>query len=84
MVVGMHAKRAANPAAKRTKLSDRDMDQLVALVWAQGWWCERAGNQHMKCYPPNDKRMVPIPSTPSSSRTRANKLSALKRSGLSA
>lgn len=80
----MHPKRVANPAAKRPKLSNKEMDRLVMLAWAQGWWCERAGNQHIKCYPPSDLRMVPIPSTPSSSRTAANKLSALKRSGLKA
>jgi hypothetical protein len=78
----MHQKRVANPTAKRPKLADKEMDRLVLLAWVQGWWCERAGNQHVKCYPPNDKRMVPIPSTPSGSRTAANKLSALKRSGL--
>ncbi len=80
----MHPKRAADPHARRPKLPNKEMDELVARAWAQGWWCERAGNKHIKCYPPNDMRMVPIPSTPSGSRTRANKLSALKRSGLKA
>jgi hypothetical protein len=58
------------------------MDSLVRKCWAQGWWCIRAGNKHAKCYPPNDQRMVPIPATPSGSRTYANKLAALKRAGL--
>lgn len=80
----MHPKRIANPAVKRPKLPNKDMDRLVMLAWTQGWWCERAGNQHVKCYPPNDRHMVPIPSTPSGSRTGANKLSALRRSGLKA
>jgi hypothetical protein len=78
----MHPKREANPDAKRPKLQRKDMDELVRLCWEQGWWCQRAGNKHVKCWPPNDADMVPIPSTPSGSRTRQNKLSALKRRGL--
>lgn len=80
----VHPKREANPDAKRPKLPDKDMDRLVGLCWEQGWWCERAGNKHVKCWPPNDAAMVPIPSTPSGSRTYKNKLSALKRRGLNA
>lgn len=60
------------------------MDELVKKCWDQGWWCERGGNKHVKCYPPDDHAMVPIPSTPSGSRTYRNKLAALRRSGLSA
>jgi hypothetical protein len=58
------------------------MDKLVRLCWEQGWWCLRAGNKHIKCWPPNDAAMIPIPSTPSGSRTYINKLAALRRSGL--
>lgn len=78
----MHPKREANPDAKRPKQPNKDMDKLVRMCWEQGWWCERAGNKHIKCWPPNDLAMVPIPSTPSGSRTYANKLSALRRQGL--
>ena len=80
----MHPKRLANPNATRPKVPNKDMDSLVRLCWDQGWWCERAGNQHIKCFPPSDKAMTPIPSTPSGSRSYANKLSALRRSGLKA
>lgn len=78
----MHPKREANPNAKRPKLTNQDMDALVQLCWEQGWWCERAGNKHIKVWPPSGGRMVPIPATPSGSRTYRNKMSALRRSGL--
>lgn len=78
----VHPKREAKPDAKRPKQPNKDMDKLVRMCWKQGWWCERAGNKHVKCWPPGDAAMVPIPSTPSGSRTYTNKLSALKRSGL--
>lgn len=78
----MHPKRISNPKAKRPKTKHAEIDRLIVLAWKQGWWCERAGNNHIKCYPPNDQRMVPLPSTPSGSKTPANKLAALKRSGL--
>jgi hypothetical protein len=78
----MHPKRIANPSEKRPKQPNRDMDKLVRMCWDQGWWCERAGNNHVKCYDPDGDGMVPIPSTPSGSRTYANKLAALRRRGL--
>jgi hypothetical protein len=78
----LHPKRQENPNKKRPKLRNRDMDALVRLAWDAGWWCERGGNNHIKCYPPNDSRMVPVPSTPSGSRTAANVLAALRRGGL--
>lgn len=77
----MHPKRAANPDAKRPTVRNRDMDALIVLAWDASWWCERGGKNHVKCFPPNDSRMVPIPSTPSGSRTAANKLAALRRGG---
>jgi hypothetical protein len=80
----MHPKRAANPDAKRPRVRNREMDALIALAWEAGWWCERGGRNHVKCFPPNNSRMVPIPSTPSGSRTAANKLAALRRGGLEA
>jgi hypothetical protein len=60
------------------------MDSLIAKCWEQGWWCERAGNNHVKCYSIDGAAMIPIPSTPSGSRTYDNKLAALKRHGLTA
>jgi hypothetical protein len=79
-----HPKRIASPDTKRPKLPHRDMDALVRMAWEQGWWCVRAHTNHVKCWPPNDTRMIPIPSTPSGSNTYANKLAALKRGGLRA
>jgi hypothetical protein len=78
----MHPKRADKPNAKRPRVSDRDMDKLVEACWMHGWWCVEGGKHHVKCYPPNDERMVIIPSTPSGSRTLQNKKAALRRSGL--
>jgi hypothetical protein len=79
----MHPKRQESPNAKRPKVSNRDMDGLVAAAWDQGWWCERGGRNYVKCYPPNGSRMVPIQSTPSNPRrARANKMAALRRAGL--
>jgi hypothetical protein len=80
----MHAKRLANPHARRPTLRNKAMNQLVKLAWDAGWWCERGGKQHIKCYPPNDSRMITIPSTPSGSRAYANRLAALRRGGLGA
>jgi hypothetical protein len=78
----MHHKRVGNPNARHPKLANREMDELVRMCWKQGWWCERTSSSHVKCWPPNGGGMVPIPSTPSGSRTYANKLAALKRRGL--
>jgi hypothetical protein len=78
----VHPKREANPDAKRPKPRDRDMDRLVKMCWTQGWWCERGGTNHIKCYPPTDEGMVSVPSIPSGSRTYANLRSALRRRGL--
>lgn len=78
----MHPKRRKNPKAKRPKVKVKELDELVEAAWEAGWWCERAGNKHVKCYPPSDSRMVPVPSTPSDWRTVRNKRSQLRRSGL--
>jgi len=78
----MHTSRVNSPHARRPKVRNSEMDALVAACWDQGWWCVAAGTNHVKCFPPGDARMVPIPSTPSGARTRANKIAALRRSGL--
>lgn len=78
----MHPERLRNPGTERPRHQNQDMDSLVAAAWAAGWWCKRGGNQHMKCYPPDDGRMVPIPSTPSDRRTYRNKRSQLRRGGV--
>lgn len=78
----LHPKRLANPKAKCPRHRIDGYRELIEAAWVAGWWCERGGNQHIKCYPPNNLRMVPIPSTPSGSRTLANKRSEFRRSGL--
>lgn len=78
----MHPKRTKNPKAKRPKLTDKDMDSLAEAAWEAGAWCERAGNLHVKVYPADGSRMIPIPATPSGHRTFQNKRSALRRAGI--
>ncbi len=78
----MHPKRVANPDAPRPKHPKKDWDELVEAAWAAGWWCERANTNYFKCWPPDGGRMVPLPATPSGSRTLLNKRLALRRSGL--
>lgn len=78
-----HPKREANPKAKRPKAVDDKMDELVKLAWDAGAYCERAGNNHIKVWPVDGSRMIPIPSTPSKpTSTYRNKLRALQRAGI--
>jgi hypothetical protein len=78
-----HPKRVANPQAKRPEATRDDVNLLLRAAWFQGCWIERAGNKHFKVYPPDpNKRMVPIPSTPSGYRTIKNMRSLLRRSGV--
>lgn len=78
----MHPKRRIKPQSKRPMLKDKDMDELVRAAWEGGCWCERAGTKHVKVYPPDGSRMIPIPSTPSDWRTKRNKRAQLRRAGI--
>lgn len=79
----LHPKREADTGAKRPKVPDEMMDDLVQLAWDSGAHCVRGGNNHVKVYPVDGTRMIPIPSTPSDSqRTYRNKLRALQRAGI--
>jgi len=79
----MHPRRLEHPDTPRPKASRKDVDELLVACWDQGWWIVRAGNQHFKCFPPDEnQRMVPIPATPSGYRTLNNKRSQLRRFGL--
>lgn len=78
----MHPDREADPTAQRPKLRNKDMDKLVAAAWEAGWKCVRSGKNYILCYPPDGGRMVTIPSTPSSSKTYANKRAPLRRGGV--
>ena len=79
----MHPKRKANPKAKRPKVKNRELDEMVAAAWAAGWHCARTKSSHVMCYPPDKKRRpVLVASTPSDHHTIPNTRSAFQRSGL--
>jgi hypothetical protein len=77
-----HHKRSANPKARCPKHPKKDWLPLVAKMWAAGWWIERSGANYLKCYPPDDSRMIRLPSTPSSRHTLKTKITQARRAGL--
>jgi hypothetical protein len=78
----MHPKRQADPKAKRPKVVDNDLDSLVEAAWEAGAHCVGGGKNHVKVYPADMSRMIPIPSTPSGNKTYRNKRQALRRAGI--
>jgi hypothetical protein len=81
--MGVHPNRRKHPRKKRPKVKDPRMDSLVEAAWDDGADCVAGGKNHVKVYPPDGSRMIPIPSTPSDSqRTYRNKRSALRRAGI--
>jgi hypothetical protein len=79
----LHPKRKANPDAKRPKVVDGKMNELIKMAWDAGAHCERGGNNHVKVWPIDGSKMIPIPSTPSKpTSTYRNKLRALQRAGI--
>lgn len=78
----MHPKRLENPKARRPTVRDKDLDGLIAAAWEAGWWAERGGRNHVKCYAPEGGYIVPVPSTPSDVRTVRNKRAQFRRAGL--
>lgn len=78
----LHPKRLGDENGKCPKHGRAGYRELIELAWAAGWWCERANTNYIKCYPPDNKRMVVVPSTPSGTRTLANKRAQFRRSGL--
>jgi hypothetical protein len=79
----LHPKREANPKAKRPKVVDGKMNELIKMAWDAGAHCELAGNNHAKVWPLDGSRMISIPSTPSKPvSTYRNKLRALQRAGI--
>jgi hypothetical protein len=60
----LHSKRHATPHARCPRHQDKDYRRLVNAAWAAGWWCERGKNNYIKCYAPNDRGVVSVPSTP--------------------
>lgn len=77
----MHPKRDENPDAKRPKVSNRDLDDMIVLAWDAGWWGRQAGSYAMM-YSPDLVYMVKVPSTPSDHRTVRNKRAQFRRAGL--
>jgi len=74
-----HPERIKNPDAKCPRLTDDQMDALVEAAWKSGANCARGGKNHVKVYPADGSRMIPIPATPSGHKTYQNKRTALRR-----
>lgn len=67
----------------RPKVKDRELDRMVALAWAAGWFCDRTKSGHPMCYPPDqESKPVLVAGTPSDHRTIPNTRSRLRQSGL--
>jgi hypothetical protein len=79
----MHPKRLEHPDAKPPKAGAPAIRLLVSKAWDAGWWCERAGSGHIKCYPiDQSKPMVVMSSSPSDHRGIKNIRRYLRQSGL--
>jgi hypothetical protein len=79
----MHSERALNPAGKRPKVKNRELDAMVAAAWDAGWKCSKTSQGHVMCYPPERTvKPVLVAGTPSDHRTIPNTRSALRKSGL--
>jgi hypothetical protein len=78
----LHQKRIANPDATCPSVRNKPLNELIVAAWDAGWWCIAGGRNHVKCYPPDDGRMIPVPSTPSDHRTCRNKRAQFRRGGL--
>jgi hypothetical protein len=77
----LHPKRTENPKAKRPKVSNRDLDDMIDQAWDAGWWGRAAGSYAMM-HSPDLVYMIKVPSTPSDHRTVRNKRSQFRRAGL--
>jgi len=72
----VHPKRLQNPQATCPKHTKKDYHALVKSAWDAGWWCVRKKTNYIHCYPPDDGRVVIVPSTPNSRGNRLNNLKA--------
>ncbi len=61
--------------------SKKEIKELLAEAERQGWRVEKSPGGHWKLYAPNGRDLVVLPSTPSSSRTLANIVARMRRSG---
>lgn len=82
MSENLHPKRTANPGAQRPKVKNRDIDNLIAAAWEQGWWCELTKKNHVMGYAPNGTGIVTFPGTPSDHRAVRNARSLLRQHGV--
>ena len=55
---------------------------MVEKAWEAGWWVEEGRKKHIKCYSPDGKGIVVLPSTPSDHRGIKNARSLLRQHGL--
>lgn len=78
----MHPKRKANPQAKRPKVSDEKLDEMVAKAWSAGWWARKTGKNKVMCYSPDGGHAVLVANTPSDKRTAPNTRKYFRRAGL--
>jgi hypothetical protein len=78
----MHRKRLADPNARCPRHNKKDWRPLVEKAWDAGWWITKARNNYLHCYPPDDSKMIRIPSTPSSRYTLRTKAGQLKKAGV--
>lgn len=78
----LHPLRVANENARCPRHNKKEWRPLVEKVWAAGWWIERGGQNYLKCFPPDDGRMIPIQSTPSSPYTLRMRTAQFRRAGV--
>jgi hypothetical protein len=76
------ARRINDPSAKRPRHSKKDYDDLVEAARNAAWWCETKRSNYIACYPPDDREVVSVASTPSGSHTLRNLRARFRRSGL--
>jgi hypothetical protein len=81
-VFSVHPKRAGNPNAHCPRVRSKELGALIAAAWAAGWWCEATKKGHVRCYSPDQVRMVLVAGTPSDHRAIANTRSTFRRAGL--
>src|SRR5579884_1124832 len=78
----LHPKRRADPSARCPRVSAAAIQMLIDKCWAQGWWCTKGKNNHVKAYSPDSRYIVTLPSSPSDHRGIRNVRLLLKKYGL--
>jgi hypothetical protein len=83
----LHPKRLEDPEASCPRHPDKNYRRLVEAAWDAGWWCRRAKNNHILCYPPRraderERGAVSVPSTPRKQGTLGLTAGKFKKLGL--